>query len=208
MRTRLFLLALLLPFILFPIAGHSQEKKEFRFYFIMKNRYSSTSDLAAVIKEEYYYSVDNPNHVAIFYMPNPATIDGEYVEPTIVNVNTPGGNKGDIQRLLNDLFEGSHEVDSDKDCDNVLRILSENDFVDNNGFLKYDLFEMYIYVTPDYDLKSGFIERLYFSLELDKLRKDEFLLKILHDEESDFQYDESHPFGTWNICNNNKIYSY
>ena len=199
-----FILSSIVVFGLIPFGQYeaAAQQAEMRFYYIMKDSYSFVSPLTRALREEFESAVSDKNNASIFYLPNSGG------NPQVVKVNLPGDNRNDFDNLIYNLSQGDHTVSEERDIENIIRLFGENDFLNAGGSLKYKLFEMYVYVTPDYELRSNFIPRLYFALDLDSLPEKQFLLRILYGENDEFEFDEAQPFGNWGICTNYLISTY
>lgn len=177
------------------------QKGEFRFYYVMKDSHSYLGPLVQTLREEFNSSVSSGNS-AVFFLPN-----GNGT-PTTVTVNLSGDNRNDFDGFIQALSSGDHTSNGDRDIEQIIRLFDKNDFLNSYGSLKYKVFELYVYVTPSYELREDFIPRLYFALDLDSLPEKQFLLRILSGENDVFEYDEENPFGSWGVCHNYLISTY
>ena len=83
--------------------------------------------LTEKLEEHYRNGVQFSNEV-IFYLSNGS-------EPYIVKVNTKGQNKDDFEaEIIDELWaKRSHDIDPFSDVENIINIVNDNDFIDENG---------------------------------------------------------------------------
>ena len=142
----------------------------------------------------------------IFYMSN-----GE--NPIIVKVNTKDDNRDDFDDvLISDLrSQMSNEINPSFDVDTILKIFSKNDFVNENGVLKYKEVFLHFYVT-DYFWERGYgeslISKLHFTLDIEKIREEnDYSLEFkvfFPDDERNIDVVKEKNFGVRNLNDMNK----
>lgn len=182
-------------FALCSLAAYSQNQS-FEFYYIAHDRSTPVSDLCDRLEEVFEMADQYEDCAVIFYLPN-------YDEPLIVKVNLPGDNRNDFKNLISELrLKASHEVYADVDYNNIVDLINEHDFIDENGKPTYTSVMFCWYVNPDFWqflYNEELIAALYFNLELDRYQG-YVSTQIWHAQGDGLMVDKKYPFGTKNLC--------
>ena len=157
--------------------------------------------LTEKLEEHYRNGVQFENEV-IFYLSNGS-------EPYIVKVNTKGQNNEDFEaEIIDELWaKRSHDIDPYSDVENIINIVNENDFVNEEGKLKYlsvtfDFFVTETFWTMKYN--ESIISKLYFALDINEVKKDNPDLYFnVHYASEGQAIDNSNKFGVKNLQNIN-----
>lgn len=190
---RKFVLSIL--FALCSLASFAQSQS-LEFYYIAHDRTTPVDDLCGILEEVFETADQYEDYAVIFYLPN-------YDEPIVVKVNLPGDNRNDFKNLISDLrLKPSHQIYANDDYANIVALINEHDFIDENGRPRYSSVQFYWYVNPDFWLflnNEELIGALYFNLELSKY-KGYVTTQIWHARDDGLKVDEKYPFGTKNLC--------
>ena len=157
--------------------------------------------LTETLEEHYRNGVQFGNEV-IFYLSNGS-------EPHIVKVNTKEQNNEDFEaEIIDELWaKRSHDIDPYFDVENIINIVNENDFVDENGKLKYlsvtfDFFVTETFWTMKYN--ESIISKLYFALDVNTIKQDNPALYFnVHYASEGHEVDNTNKFGVKNLQNIN-----
>ena len=117
---------------------------------------------------------------------------------------------GEIQKYR------SHDVKTDVDLTNILHILQEDDFLTENGKLRYKSVSFEFYIYPRFweqKLHEKLIAALYFVLDVGRLRSEKYDIRFnIHHMMGDVSKRPSYwqkqkaDFGLWNISGINEAY--
>lgn len=166
------------------------------FYYIAHDRSVPVEELIDRLEYTYENALMYDNNAVIFYFPN----FDDHIE---VIVNLPGDNRDEFDKILIELRDkGAHDNYAVYDYDAIMSLISRYDFLTEEGEYKYSSVTFCWYVTPSFWLwncNESLIAKLYFTLELDKYR-DNVSTHIWYPQDSEFQVDKKHPFGTKNLC--------
>lgn len=125
------LLCILLPLLTTLHVSAQGKKTDYHFVYIALDENVPAGDLTDNLKE-IFNTAQAKEEPAIFYLAN-----GN--EPIIVKVNTNQANAADFESvLLRDIQESSsHSINGKLDCERILQLIQEDDFVDEEGQLAY-----------------------------------------------------------------------
>ena len=157
--------------------------------------------LTEKLEEHYRNGVQFSNEV-IFYLSNGS-------EPYIVKVNTKGQNKDDFEaEIIDELWaKRSHDIDPFSDVENIINIVNENDFIDENGKLKYLSVTFDFFVTESFwtmKYNESIISKLYFTLDINTIKQDNPDLYFnIHYASEGQEVNSSNKFGLKNLENIN-----
>lgn len=176
MKIRYFyLFALLLTFAL-PVSAQEEvfddgleptiEARKFRFIYVAPDNFMSQQGLIEALTDHYNHIVAEESP-AIFYL-------SFKPEPVIVKLNTGNGDNPDEfeSELLYTLRQSmSYNVTPDLDRTEILRLLNENDFVDENNRFIHDNMEFDFHVGKsfwDSGNNEAIIAAIYFDTDAKK----------------------------------------
>ena len=157
--------------------------------------------LTEKLEEHYRNGVQFSNEV-IFYLSNGS-------EPYIVKVNTKGQNKDDFEaEIIDELWaKRSHDIDPFSDVENIINIVNDNDFIDENGKLKYLSVTFDFFVTESFwtmKYNESIISKLYFTLDINTIKQDNPDLYFnIHYASEGQEVNSSNKFGLKNLENIN-----
>jgi len=138
----------------------------------------------------------------IFYMSNNE-------KPYVVTLNLPNDNNIEYEVLKAELngSKTSHNVELSTDIDSIIKIFHKYDFVDEKGNLKYESVTFDFYVGEEFwihQYNESLIARLYWVMELNKLKEEEFIWNVYCNEQLEKELEfESQPFGIKNLSDIN-----
>lgn len=182
--------------MLLPLAGASQTKS-LEFYYIAHDRTTPVGDLCQRLEEVYETALSYDDFAVIFYLPN------SYSDPFVVKINLDGDNRDDFKKIISELrLKSSHEIYADVDHENILNLMNEYDFIDDQGNPTYSTVLFCWYVNPDFwrfQYNEKLIASLYFNLELDKFQG-YVNTEVWHAAGDGLKVDRQYPFGTKNMC--------
>lgn len=150
--------------------------------------------LTELLEERYRGGVQFSNEV-IFYISNGS-------EPLVVKVNTNDENKADFESMIIDELwaKRSHDVDPHVDTQSLIEIINDNDFITEDGKLKYlsvtfDFFISEEFWTMKYN--ESIIAKLYFALDINNIKKNnpDLFFNIYHPYEIKLVFEDGKPFG-------------
>lgn len=98
-----------------------------------------------------------------------------------------------------------HNVAPKTDVLNIIDIFNHNDFLTEEGSLKYKSMTWEFYINQEFwdaNYNEQIIARLYYALDLANFRDDFLHLMIYYSGEEEFVYDIEAPFGEKNLCKN------
>lgn len=171
--------------------------KSLDFIYIVHDHDTPVNTLCDRLTKVYENALDDEDRAVIFYLSNADN-------PHIVKVNLQNDNPDDFSTIISELhYRTSHEVSVSADIETIPAIFDECDFIDKQGNPAYTSFELTYYVTPDFwkmRYNESIIANLYFILDLDKLPKTYFKMRIWHSESDGLAYDKEHPFGLKDLC--------
>jgi hypothetical protein len=134
-------------------------------------------------------------------------------EMIVIKMYVPGDNRTEFQSVFLGQIatSDSHEVNSTVDLDNILNILKDADFLDDNNQIRYKTVNFEFYVNPQFwenKLHEKLIAALYFVLDADKY---DIKFNIHHmiekqDARPEYWKNQQADFGPWNISNINKAF--
>lgn len=104
-------------------------------------------------------------------------------------------NRREYLSLLNELRNTrSHSVFPSDDIKRIMEIFSTDDYLNADGSMKYDRFNVEFYVGPDFwqnGYSENFISRLAFVMGWDRMSSRTFHMEIFRDEDDSYDYDSS-----------------
>lgn len=161
-------------------------------------------------KENIDYSDQFP---CIFYLSNGMRIESNdtlAAKPIIIKLNLPDENADDFEDVfLKELNKVAHEVDTDADIDNILKLIDENDIFDGNNNIAYESITFDFYVNQKFwndRCNESLIARLYFILDAYRYDKGriKFNVHYIKSEKPEFALKADNVFGSWNVNGVNK----
>lgn len=186
-----------------PLAVIAQSQS-FEFYYIAHDRTTPVSVLCDRLEEVFETADQFEDYAVIFYLPN-------YDDPYIVKVNLPGDNRKDFKHLISELrLKSAHEIYANVDYDNIINLVNEHDFIDENGQPTYSSVLFCWYVNPDFWQflnNESLFASLYFTLEFSKY-PGYVTTQIWHAAKDGLVVDKKYPFGTKNLCADMKFILY
>ena len=129
--------------------------------------------------------------------------------PMVIKMFMPDDNRNDFEeKFLREIQDNrAHYVFPYKDLSNILQILQEADFLDDNNQLKYNEVIFDFYVHPSFwqqDFHKQVIAALYFVLDADKYGiRFNIHHMISSGNPKPSYWDDKADFGPWNISNIN-----
>lgn len=180
----------------------SKKERELTFVYVAHTTDVPLSDLIERLKETYRGGVQFFNEV-IFYLSN-----GE--EPLIVKVNTAEENKDDFETIIIDELwaKRSHDIEPYVDVPKLLNLINDNDFINEDGVLKYSSVTFDFYVSESFwsmNYNESIIAKLYFALEINKLKQKnlELMFNVYCPSDAQSILENKRPFGPKNLGNIN-----
>lgn len=185
---------------------HAQEydksEQTLEFYYIAHDRTTPVGKVCDFILDRYKEATYYKDLAMIFYLAN-----GD--NPYIVRMNMEGDNRKDFDNIINALQQHmSHEISPNDDRYFITELFNETDFMENNGKLRYKTFQWVSFVTPIFwqmGYNEDILASLYFILDMNKLSTDNFTMDIYYDNDGNFRYNSSKPFGDKKLCNRSNI---
>ncbi len=183
----------------------TMESQKFRFIYIAPDNLMSQKGLIEAI-------VDHHNHIiaeespAIFYL-------SHQPEPIVVKLNTGAGDNPDDfeSELLYALRQSmAYSVTPDVDRDNIMKILQENDFVDENDNVIHDNIEFDFHVGKsfwDAGNNETILAAIYFNIDAKKyIDKNKMQFNVIFRcPPSKGTLNRESPFGIMNLDDINTI---
>ena len=176
--------------------------KEFFFVYI-DHEAADAVDIISQRLQNMKDNADQYDNSYIFYLAN-----GE--NPIVVKYNMGEDNTEKFNEMLGELNNSIfHSVDPHTDLVQILDLISENDFVDANGNLKYYSTVMDFYVGADFwtlGYNESILAKLYFLIDVPSLKMldKEFLFRINSSQSNYPKYEEGMPFGEKNLAGINR----
>lgn len=181
MRRHKYILVILSVFLLSTKCLHAQEKiRNLNFVYIAHDRTIPSSCLSNEMQLLYDQGKRYPENAFIFYLANEDN-------PRIVTLNLPNDNSADFEKLIiaELINKVEHDIIVGFDVDSIITMFNHNDFIDNSRKLKYETVTFDFYVGKKF-FTNGFhetlISRLYWLLEIDKLKEQELDWRIWGDK--------------------------
>ena len=182
---------------------YSQETldKDLNFYYIAHDRNTNVQRLSRELQQQ-FDNLKEYDNVGIFYLAN-----GE--KPIIIKVNTPDENEKEFSHLIGEIQDNmSFDISADYDLNRIISLFEEIPFLDDNRHLLYKTVNWSYYVTSFFwsmYYNESIIGALYWIMNMDELRKDEFYLNIIRSPEDNIEFDRSKAIGdkNFNEINNN-----
>lgn len=144
--------------------GESQRDKNYTFVYICRDYQISPKDVCRLL-DSYYKLAQQYGHTCIFYLAD------ENNKPIILKLNTGhGDNPNDFALLKEEIQTNVHNAIFNTDVDNILRLINETDFVDNNHVPLYKNIRMEFCVSQmflQYRSQEQIIVPLYCALKKD-----------------------------------------
>lgn len=195
--------SLLLIILLFCIAFESNAQKRFFFIYIAHEEDTPVQKLVQRLTSA-YDNADNNEDPTIFYLANTTS-------PIIVRMNLENDNREDFSKIVSELQErNSHSVMPKVDLHQILSLLGENNFCNSAGDLLYANTHLTFYVGNRFwrtRYNEFLIASLFFTLDIPRFLQPgvPFRFNVFYPQEVPIKYEESKPFGEWNISNINKL---
>lgn len=195
-------IAMLNVFFLSAQSDDGFKEKDLTIVYIAHTTDIPLARLTSLLEERYRGGVQFSNDV-IFYLSNGT-------EPLIVKINTAEENKLDFEPMIIDELwaKRSHDIDPYTDVTKLIEIVNDNDFVSESGELKYlsvtfDFFISEEFWTMKYN--ESIIAKLYFALDLNKIKKDnpDLFFNVYRPSEVELIYENNMPFGLKDLDNIN-----
>ena len=216
--------------------SNKDSEKVFRFIYIAHDGESMSDDLLlqglSVIKRNIDEGQFDPS---IFYLSNGISYeesdkilrkqgqgDLNYMDTTVIRIGTPivigmdilGNNQDDYEKKLLGGIQNtiSHDVNTDVDLENILHILRDADFLDENDNIKYGKVSFEFFIHPRFweqRLHEKLIAALYFVLDAQKYDIRFNIHHMISDVSNRPSYWKSQKanFGPWNISDINNAYT-
>ena len=176
------------------------QNKEFSFYYIAHDRNTNVQQLSLELQQQ-FDNLKEYDNVGVFYLAN-----GE--EPIIIKVNTPNENGKEFPHLIGEIQEKlSHDISPDYDVNRIISLFDDTPFVDDGRKLLYTSVNWNYYVTSSFwsmNYNESIIGSLYWIMNMDELRKDEFYLNILRSPDDVIEFDRNKAIGDKNYSDINR----
>ena len=181
--------------------------KQFSFVYI-DHEAADAVDIISQRLKDMKDDADQYGNSYIFYLSNGS-------EPIIVKYNMGKDATDDFNKLLGELNNAIfHSVDPQTDMDTILKLLLENDFLDEKGNLKNYLSVMDFYVGADFwtlGYNESILAKLYFLFDVPSLEESakangkEFIFRVNASKGNYPKYKEGMPFGEKNLDGVNRV---
>lgn len=173
-----------------------EEVRTLKFVYIAHDHTVPTNCLAKELKGLYDIGWEFERNAYIFYLANGNT-------PNIVTLNLPDNNSSDFEKLILEELQikQEHDIIVEVDLDTIVDIFNKYDFIDQNGKLKYQSVDWTFYVGERFwnlGYHESLIAKLYWIMELDKLKEQEFSWAIYCNKSL---YEETKDGGFWGTRN-------
>lgn len=180
--------------------GWAQNKKKpFYFVYIAHNRTTPVQRLCKILIEQ-YKTMRSAEIPCIFYLANRES-------PYVVSMNLPNDNSGEFEsKIVGELQNKvAHDINPNYDIEQIVELFNQNEIVNGDGTLAYPSVTWDIYINKSFwnQYNESFIASLYWTMELDKLKEEEFYLNIYLDKNSQIDGDKDSLFGPKNLANIN-----
>ena len=136
--------------------------------------------------------------------------------PIVIKMYVSGDNREEFQNVFLSEIQGTtrHDVNPEVDLDNILQILQDADFLDDNNNIRYGRVSFDFFVHQRFwemDLHKKLIAALYFVLGADRFDETKFKFNIHHmigdvNKRPAYWKTQKANFGDWNISNINNAY--
>lgn len=133
--------------------------------------------------------------------------------PIVIKMYIPGDNRNDFETVFLGEIQNtlSHNVNTDVDLANILHILQDADFLDENNQLRYGRVSFEFFIHPRFweqRLHEKLIAALYFVLDVDKYDIRFNIHHMISDvaKRPTYWKTQKADFGLWNISNINNAY--
>ena len=185
-------------FIFLPLFSWGQDR-ELEINYIAHDHFNEA--ILNAVNDIYNTNVYNSTRKTYLYLANADN-------PIILKCES-GHEKGfkDFQYAISSQLK--HNVWPEVDIQRIFELLKEDDFIDDEGNLRYDFFTLNFYITPSfwsYNYNETLIARLFWDLELSD--RDNIQVNIYHPENDGAHYDEEHMFGPKKLNGDYKVYMF
>lgn len=175
------------------------KKKPFYFVYITHNRTTPVQRLCEKLIDQ-YNTIRNTGSPCVFYLANRNS-------PYIVYMNLSIDNRQEFEsKIIGELQNKvSHDINPSFDIEQIVELFNQNEIINEGGTLLYPSVTWNLYVNKGFwnQYNESFIASLYWTMELDKLKEEEFYLNIYQDKNDQVDVDKNSLFGTKNLANIN-----
>ena len=185
-----------------PLVAQNTKNKTLNFIYIAHSPKTQTDRLIDRLREDFSRarSLKNPT---VFYLANGRT-------PVVVQMNTANDNRKEFENIIYRLQTiRSHSVNAQMDVNNIIKLYTDWNVVDENGALQYQKVEWTYYIDSSFwqaNYNESIIAKLYWSLDMQSLESRNMLkVNIYHGRGDEVKVDKSMPFGAKNLCKSMKF---